>query len=94
MLQIHRIPAIETFQVDNVYIGEAYCCYEGYESQSVILMILSDCPTDTYIGHSSFCIVFLMEPRPLFIRVRDGSVCYKVAPVIVDHLLNSGLIFQ
>ena len=74
MLQIHWIPAIETFQVDNVYIGEAYCCcYGGYKSQSVILMILSDCPTDTYIGHSSFCIVSLMEPRPLFIRIRDGS---------------------
>ena len=53
----------------------AYCVYWClYESQYVILMILSDCPTDTYIGHSSFCIVFLMEPRPLFIRVRDGSI--------------------
>ena len=35
---------------------------EGYESQSVILKILSHCPTDTYIEHLSFCLVFLMEP--------------------------------
>ena len=58
-----------------VFFSGAYCVYWClYESQYVILMILSDCPTDTYIGHSSFCIVLLMEPRPLFIRVRDGSI--------------------
>ena len=67
------------FDQNNLFIfWEAYCVHWCLnESQYVILMILSDCPTDTYIGYSSFCIVFLMEPRPLFIRVRDGSVLFK-----------------
>ena len=61
-------------------LWEAYCVHWClYESQYVILMILSDCPTDTYIGDSSFRLVFLMEPRPLFIRVRDGSVCFTMS---------------